>query len=245
WLPAQDVDEDQGRWLQCVFGDRAHLAVELHREQDDSGRLAQLLSTASRLGITPVAAGDVHMDVRRRRMLQDTMTAIRHGMPLSDCGAKLFRNGERHLRTRRALGNIYATGGEHALLDAAVQLARRCTFTMHDVRYDYPAELVPEGHTPTTWLRELTLRGMHVRWPDGAPADVAQQIEDELALIAELKYEAFFLTVDDIVRFAKSQDILCQGRGSSANSAVCFALGITVVNPAESRLLMARFLSKA
>src|SRR5690606_20872170 len=169
------------------------------------------------------------------------MTAIRHNSTLADCGARLFRNGERHLRTRRALGNIYGP----ALMDAAVQLARRCTFDLgKDVRYDYPVELVPDGHTPTTWLRELTQRGLREFWPDGVPAEVAKRIEEELALIAKLGYEAFFLTVEDIVRFAKSQDILCQGRGSSANSAVCFALGITVVNPAESRLLMARFLSE-
>nr|WP_298133410.1 error-prone DNA polymerase [uncultured Pseudoxanthomonas sp.] len=241
WLPSQCPDDAEGRWLQSVFGERTHLAVELHREQDDAARLAGLLDTAARLGMTPVATGDVHMDVRRRRALQDTMTAIRHVTPLADCGARLFRNGERHLRTRRALGNIYPRD----LLDTAVQLARRCTFDLkRDIRYRYPDELVPEGHTPTTWLRELTERGMHERWPEGTPPPVAAQIEGELALIEKLKYEAFFLTVEDIVRFARSQNILCQGRGSSANSAVCFALGITVVNPAESRLLMARFLSE-
>ncbi|WP_298574645.1 error-prone DNA polymerase [uncultured Luteimonas sp.] len=246
WIPGREPDHAQGRWLRAVFAERAFLAVELHREQDDVARLSQLLELARALRMTPVAAGDVHMDVRRRRALQDTMTAIRHNTPLAECGARLFRNGERHLRTRRALGNIYgAVEGGAALLDNAVQLARRCRFDLeHDLRYDYPVELVPEGHTPATWLRELTYRGMRERWPDGAPADVAVQIEDELALIAKLGYEAFFLTVEDIVRFAKSQRILCQGRGSSANSAVCFALGITVVNPAESRLLMARFLSE-
>lgn len=241
WLPSQRIDEAEGRWLHSVFGDRAHLAVELHREQDDAARLARLLDTAARLGMTPVATGDVHMDVRRRRALQDTMTAIRHVTPLADCGAHLFRNGERHLRTRRALGNIYP----HHLLDAAVQLARRCTFDLkRDLHYRYPVELVPQGHTPTTWLRELTERGMRERWPDGTPPSVVAQIDGELALIEKLKYEAFFLTVEDIVRFARGRNILCQGRGSSANSAVCFALGITVVNPAESRLLMARFLSE-
>ena len=246
WIPAREVDPEQGGWLRQVFAGRAFLAVELHREQDDVARLAQLLDLAGTLEMTPVAAGDVHMDVRRRRALQDTMTAIRHNLPLAECGAHLFRNGERHLRTRRALGNIYGTvAGGQALLDNAVQLARRCTFDLKkDHRYAYPVELVPEGHTPTTWLRELTRRGMCQRWPDGAPPDVERQIEDELALIARLRYEAFFLTVEDIVRFAQSKDILCQGRGSSANSAVCFALGITVVNPAESRLLMARFLSE-
>ncbi|MBN8727938.1 MAG: error-prone DNA polymerase [Xanthomonadales bacterium] len=240
WLPAAEPDEEEGRWLRGLLGERAHLAVELHREGDDAARLAQLLALASRLGLTPLAAGDVHMDVRRRRVLQDTLTAIRHNLPLADCGAHLFRNGERHLRTRRALGNIHPP----ALLDAAVRLARRCSFHLDEVRYAYPAELVPAGHTPASWLRELTETGMRERWPEGAPSEVARQIEGELALIAELEYEAFFLTVDDIVRFARSRGILCQGRGSSANSAVCFALGITVVDPAESRLLLARFLSR-
>ncbi|MHC9086596.1 error-prone DNA polymerase [Luteimonas sp. RIT-PG2_3] len=240
WLPARIPDPREGLWLRELLGARAYLAVELHREQDDDARLHLLLAIADGLGLQPLAAGDVHMDVRRQRVLQDTMTAIRHGLPLADCGEHLFRNGERHLRTRRALGNIH--GAE--LLENAVQLARRCRFSMDQVRYDYPAELVPDGHTPTTWLRSLTEKGMRRRWPQGAPVDVARQIDAELALIAELKYEAFFLTVEDIVRFATSRGILCQGRGSSANSAVCFALGITVVNPTESRLLMARFLSK-
>src|SRR5690606_36464244 len=119
----------------------------------DAARLRQLLALASQLGMTAVAAGDVHMDVRRRRVLQDTMTAIRHDTPLADCGEHLFRNGERHLRTRRALGNIYP----HDLLDAAVRLARRCTFRMDEVRYAYPTELVPAGHTPASWLRALAM----------------------------------------------------------------------------------------
>lgn len=240
WLPGAEPQAEQGRWLQAVFGARAHLAVELHREQDDAARLQRLLALADALAMTPLASGDVHMDVRRRRMLQDTMTAIRHNLALAECGAHLFRNGERHLRTRRALGNIHPP----ALLDNAVRLARRCSFDMDQLRYAYPTELVPAGHTPSSWLRELTGRGMRERWPQGTPADVVRQIEDELELIAYKQYEAFFLTVQDIVRFARERGILCQGRGSSANSAVCFALGITVVDPAESRLLMARFLSR-
>ncbi|KIP83317.1 DNA polymerase [Stenotrophomonas maltophilia] len=240
WVPGAQPDAGQAVWMQQVFVQRTWLAVHLHRERDDAARLAQLLALATQLGIEALACGDVHMDVRRRRVLQDTMTAIRHGLPLAECGAFLFRNGEHHLRTRRALGNIHP----HPLLHTAVALARRCRFRLDEVRYQYPAELVPDGHTPSSWLRELTLRGMRERWPEGVPDAVAMQIDSELALIADMKYEAFFLTVEDIVRFARSRDILCQGRGSSANSAVCFALGITVVNPAESRLLMARFLSK-
>ncbi len=240
WLPGTSPDADEGAWLCATFGERAHLAVELHRDDDDAARLDRLLGLAFDLQLTPVAAGDVHMAVRRQRVLQDTMTAIRHGLSLSDAGAHLFRNGERHLRTRRALGHIHP----HALLAAAVDLARRCTFTMAEVKYRYPAELVPEGETPASHLRNLTETGMKRRWPDGVPAHIAAQVDKELELIAYKAYEAFFLTVEDIVRFARSQNILCQGRGSSANSVVCFALGITAVNPDESRLLMARFISK-
>ena len=241
WLPARTPQIDEGAWLRGLLGERACLAVELHREQDDDARLHNLLALAEQLGMTALASGDVHMDVRRQRVLQDTMTAIRHGLPLADCGEHLFRNGERHLRTRRALGNIH--GAE--LLQNAVELARRCSFDLAtDIHYRYPVELVPHGHTPASWLRTRTEEGMRERWPEGVPRRIVDVIDGELALISELEYEAFFLTVDDIVRFARSRNILCQGRGSSANSAVCFALGITVVDPAESRLLMARFLSK-
>ncbi|RYZ72182.1 MAG: PHP domain-containing protein, partial [Lysobacteraceae bacterium] len=197
WLPGRQPEAGQGRWLREVFAARAFLAVELHRERDDAARLDELLALALELRLQPVAAGDVHMDLRRQRRLQDTMTAIRHGLPLAECGQHLFRNGERHLRTRRALGNIYP----HALLQAAVALARRCHFTMDQIRYRYPAELVPEGHTPSSHLRALTEAGMRKRWPQGAPPHIAQQIEKELALIAVKEYEAFFLTVEDIVRF--------------------------------------------
>jgi error-prone DNA polymerase len=243
WLPAAEPEVAHGQWLRGIFGARAHLAVELHRERDDAARLAQLLALARQLDLVAVACGDVHMARRRDRIVQDTLTAIRHTLPLAECGAHLFRNGERHLRSRRALCNIHPP----ALLQAAVDLARRCSgFDLkRDLQYRYPAELVPAGHTPASYLRELTEAGMRTRWPKGVPDKVVADIEQELVLIAELQYEAFFLTVHDIVRFARSRDILCQGRGSSANSAVCYALGITAVDPAENRLLISRFLSKA
>jgi error-prone DNA polymerase len=246
WLPGEAPYRSEGAWLKDVFGTHAFLAVELHRQHDDARRLHDLLRLAGDIGLQPVASGDVHMATRRQRVLQDTVTAIRHGTTLAEGGAHLFPNGERHLRTRRALGNVYgAVPGGHALLQAAVDIARQCTFSMQDVKYVYPRELVPEGHTPASWLRSLTEQGMHRRWPEGVPAKVVAQIEEELALIAELQYEAFFLTVEDIVRFARSKNILCQGRGSSANSAVCYALGITAVDPMQTRLLIARFLSRA
>ena len=241
WLPGKAPDHAEARWLQSLFGARAHLAVELHREGDDDARLRQLLDVSEALAMPALASGDAHMALRRQRVLQDTMTAIRQNSTLADAGAHLFRNGERHLRTRRALANIATP----ALMETAAALARRCRFELKDATYVYPRELVPDGHTPASWLRTLTEQGMRERWPEGTPPKVVAQIEQELALIAELKYEAFFLTVQDIVRFARSREILCQGRGSSANSAVCFALGITAVDPAETRLLIARFLSKA
>jgi error-prone DNA polymerase len=242
WLPAVEPDEGEGRWLKGLFGARAFLAVELHRECDDAARLSALLALAGRLQLAPLASGDVHMATRRERIVQDTLAAIRHGVPLAEAGAQLFRNGERHLRMRRALGNIYPA----PLLQAAVELARRCRFDLkRDVHYAYPVELVPDGHTPTSWLRALVEAGIARRWPGAPPPKVRADIEHELALIAELKYETFFLTVHDVVAFARSRGILCQGRGSSANSAVCYALGITAVDPGENRLLIARFLSKA
>jgi error-prone DNA polymerase len=240
WLPGRSPEMGQGAWVRDTFGERAGLAVELHRDRDDAQRLDELLALSTRLSLRAVASGDVRMATRRMRILQDTMTAIRHGLPLAAAGAHLFRNGERHLRSRRALGNIHP----HPLLENAVDIARQCSFDLRKLDYVYPAELVPAGETPASHLRALTMAGMRVRWPDGAPAKVIETIEGELALIAKLKYEAFFLTVEDIVRHARSLGILCQGRGSSANSAVCFALGITSVNPEESRLLMARFLSE-
>ena len=242
WLPDVQAKPAEGAWVRKVFRDDAHLAVELHRDRDDHARLVQLLGVSVHLGMTAIACGDVHMALRTDRALQDVVTAIRVGQPLSECGASLFRNGERHLRGRRALGNIYPP----KLLQATVDLAARCVFDLkRDLHYAYPRELVPAGETATTHLRALTEQGIQRRWPEGVPVQVRATIEAELELIAELAYEPFFLTVADIVRFAESRDILCQGRGSSANSAVCFALGITAVNPAETRLLMARFLSKA
>ncbi|WP_313256072.1 error-prone DNA polymerase [Stenotrophomonas sp.] len=244
WLPAVEPEADEGRWLKAVFGARAFLAVELHREWNDAERLAALLALARSTGLVPLASGDVHMARRRDRIVQDTLTAIRHNVVLAEAGAHLFRNGERHLRARRTLGNIYPA----ALLQATVALVERCQFELkRDTHYQYPAELVPAGHTPASYLRALTEEGIAERWNETKPLPpkVRDDIEKELELIAELKYEPFFLTVHDIVRFARDRNILCQGRGSSANSAVCYALGITAVDPSENRLLISRFLSKA
>ncbi|WEJ74668.1 error-prone DNA polymerase [Pseudomonas sp. PSE14] len=239
WLPRDDGDND-GRWLRELFPERLWLGVELHKGPDDAGKLRRLLEQAVRLGIPAVACGDVHMHARGRRALQDCMTAIRQHLPVPEAGQYLYPNGERHLRPREALASIYPA----ELLEETVKIAGRCTFDLDDLDYHYPRELVPEGHTPTTWLREKTEEGILQRWKDGADAEVRKRVEDELALIAELEYDSYFLTVHDIVAFARKEGILCQGRGSAANSVVCFALGITELDPSKAKLLFERFISR-
>ncbi|SHM54445.1 error-prone DNA polymerase [Pseudomonas asturiensis] len=244
WLP--DIDGDvqacleQGRWLCGRFAERLWLGVELHRGPDDEQRLADLLALANALNIPAVACGDVHMHARGRRALQDTMTAIRHHTTVTEAGHRLFANGERHLRTKDALAELYPDW----LLAESVRVAQRCSFDLKDLKYEYPQELVPKGQTPSSWLRELTERGVRKRWPDGLRDSTREQVEKELALIAEMKFDSYFLTVHDIVDFARRQHILCQGRGSAANSVVCYALGITELNPETSNLLFERFISK-
>ncbi|TFB44460.1 error-prone DNA polymerase [Pseudomonas sp. F01002] len=240
WVPDAVDDFEQGHWLKQTFVDCLWLTVQLHRGQDDTRRLGALLALARELRIPAVASGDVHMHARGRRALQDTMTAIRHHLPVTEAGLRLHPNGERHLRSLDALQSIYP----QTLLDETLNIARRCTFDLGQLRYQYPRELVPEGQTATSWLRHLTEEGIAWRWPKGPQAQVLTQIDKELELIAELGYESYFLTVHDIVRFAREQKILCQGRGSAANSAVCFALGITEIDPDRTTLLFERFLSK-
>lgn len=240
WTPSSRIAVEHGSWLKEIFTDQLWLAVELHRDRDDAERFEALSDTAEALSLPMVAAGDVHMDIRRRRALQDTMTAIRHNLTISGAGAHLFRNGEHHLRSRRLLTNLYPK----ALLDESARIADRCRFSLDELRYQYPSEVVPEGHTPQSWLRQLTEDGIRWRWPQGITPKVRTQIEHELTLIRELGYEAYFLTVYDLVRFARSRHILCQGRGSAANSAVCFAIGITEVDPLRMNMLVERFISK-
>lgn len=238
WLSEGEVNALP--WLCALFPERLWLGVELHRGPDDTARLQRLLELAGDHDLPAVACGDVRMHARGRRALQDCMTAIRHHLPVAEAGAHLFANGERHLRRLEELGELYPP----ELLAQSLCIAERCSFDLSQLNYHYPHELVPAEHNPTSWLRVLVERGADERWPDGVPDRARTQIEHELALIAELEYESYFLTVHDIVRFAREQHILCQGRGSAANSSVCFALGITELDPTESRLLFERFLSR-
>ena len=191
-------------------------------------------------GLPVVAVGAVQMHVRSRKPLHDVITAVRMRLPVAHCGRSLQANAERHLRSRARLAGLF--DAEH--LANTLEIARRCNFSLDSLRYHYPLEAVLPGQTPAQTLRHYTEEGACVRYPAGTPDSVRAQVEHELALIAELKYEMYFLTVHDIVRFARSRGILCQGRGSAANSAVCYCLGVTEVDPARMSVLFERFISR-
>lgn len=228
------------KWLLDHFMGRCWIGVDLLRLLTDEMWLHRLREISRSSAIPLVAAGDVHFHVRSRKPLQDVMTATRVGKPLTDCGLDLQPNAERHLRTRLRLAQTYPA----ELLAETLKVAERCQFNLDEIRYQYPDEVVPAGHTPASYLRRITYEGAGRRWPQGVPAKVQAQVEYELELIAELKYEHYFLTVADIVTFARSHHILCQGRGSAANSVVCYCTGVTEVDPARMSVLFERFISK-
>lgn len=242
--PAYGTDADrmaeQARWLARVFPHRAWVGLTLlHRSRDDLHRAAvEHAAQAAELPI--VALGQVQMHLRSRKPLHDTLTGIRTRQPVSQCGYELSGNAEQHLRTRMRLANLYPPQA----LAQTLAVARRCAFSLDELRYEYPDEIIPRGHTPATYLRQETLAGAARRFPSGTPDSVTAQIEKELALITDLHYEAYFLTVYDIVQYARGEGILCQGRGSAANSAVCYCLGITEVDPVRGNNLFERFISK-
>jgi error-prone DNA polymerase len=184
----------------------------------------------------------VHYHVPSRRILQDVLTAIRHGCSVAELGERRFPNAERHLRSLNDLSELFAEAP--GALACTVEIAHRCRFSLEQLRYEYPEELCPAGITPLEHLTRLTWDGARSRYPRGIPEKVRRLIKHELALIAELHYEAYFLTVWDLVLFARSKGILCQGRGSAANSAVCFCLGVTSVDPDRIDVLFERFISK-
>jgi len=224
-----------------IFGDRLYLAVGVHGGTDDDRRLAEMAGLARALGVHLIATNDVHYHQPKRRFLQDVLTCIRRGCTLEDAGESLFANAERHLKSipqMRRLFVDYPRAVAHTM-----DIADRCSFTLDELRYEYPEALCPPDCSPADFLMELTWTGARERYPNGTPDKVRQLIEHELALIETLAYEPYFLTVWDIVRFARSRDILCQGRGSAANSAVCYCLGITSVDPDHVDMLFERFVS--
>jgi len=228
-------------WARALFGNgRTWLAAELLLGLDDALWLDTLQRASAATGVPLVAAGDVHMHVRSRKALQDVITAVREGREVKDCGLALQPSAERYLRPRVRLGNIYPP----EMLANTLDVAARCNFSLESIKYQYPLETVPAGMTPAQALRRFTIEGSRTRYPKGVPWKVRRQLVHELRLIAECKYEMYFLTVHDIVRYAREQKILCQGRGSAANSAVCYCLHVTEVDPNRANLLFERFISK-
>lgn len=241
WVPDNQLLLDAGdAWITDAFRDRLWIAVELLADGLEHLRLERIRRLGASLNLPLVASGDVHMHSRKRRALQDTVTAIRENTTLDRAGFLLYSNGERYLRPQSVLESIYPAD----LRKATTDIAKSISFSLDELRYEYPDELIPDAETPTSYLRRLTEAGMRKRWPAGVSLKVRTLVEHELELIRELRYEPYFLTVYDIVAFARSQGILCQGRGSAANSAVCFCLGITEVDPERMATLVERFISK-
>jgi error-prone DNA polymerase len=232
--------EAAGRWVLGSFTGRCWIGVDQLRRLDDELWLHRMRSLSELTALPLVAVGDVHMHIRSRKPLQDVLTATRVGKPLSECGYDLQRSAEQHLRTRLRLAQTFPA----ELLAETLVVAARCSFSLEELKYQYPDEVVPAGHTAASFLHQVTYEGAGRRWPGGVAPAIQAQIEHELALICELHYEHYFLTVYDIVAFARSKNILCQGRGSAANSVVCYCLGITEVDPARMSVLFERFISK-
>ena len=239
-IPGNEPKQAELQWFRETFDGAGWLAVELLRGPDDSAQLENLQQLGKHFGIPLVAAGDVHMHERRRKPLQDVLTAIRLGTPVAQLGRALYPNSERHLRAIGRLAKLYPP----ELMLETVAIAERCNFSLDELRYEYPEELVPVGETAITHLKKLSEAGAAQRYPNGIPENVISLVNRELKLIEELGFEPYFLTVHDIVRYAREQHILCQGRGSAANSAVCYCLGITEVDPGRMQVLFERFISK-
>ncbi|MBN9408399.1 MAG: error-prone DNA polymerase [Burkholderiales bacterium] len=228
--------------LQARFADRLWLAVEQPGLADDSLWLATLRQASEATGVRLVAAGGVQMHVRSRKPMQDVISAVRLGKPVADCGQALEPNAERHLRRRMMLARIYP----RELMDETLKVIGACTFRLEELRphYNFPEATVPEGMTPAFALRHLTWRGAHRRFEGKIPYKIRRSAKHELDLILTHGWEMFFLTVRDIVNFAEDKGILCQGRGSAANSIVCYCLGITAADPRKSHPLLERFISE-
>ncbi|MFO1057480.1 MAG: PHP domain-containing protein, partial [Dongiaceae bacterium] len=210
---------------------------------DDDRRLAALADLAARAGAPLVAVNDVHYHDPSRRRLQDVLTCIRTRCTIDEAGRRLAANAERHVKPPAEMARLFA--GYPEAIANGLAIAERCRFGLEALRYEYPEELTRDGRTPQQELALLAWEGAARRWPQGVPEPVRATIARELGLIEKLGYAPFFLTVHDVVRFAESRQILCQGRGSAANSTVCYCLGITAVDPGRADLLFERFISAA
>ncbi|WP_345326865.1 error-prone DNA polymerase [Novipirellula rosea] len=240
------TDACTGKFLRTsfrdVFGGRRYMFLELHRGVDDCGKAERLREFALKNDVPLVAAGDVHYHTAPRMLLHDCVTAIRHGTTIDHVHRERFANSQHGMRSLAEIADLYRDAPD--AIARTVEIAQQCRFSLDELRYEYPVELAPGGMTPIDHLRRLTWEGAKQRWPGGVPEKVIALIRHEVELIRELQYEAYFLTVWDMVRFARERNILCQGRGSAANSTVCYCLGITNVDPSQTDLLFERFISR-
>jgi len=230
------------RQLQEAFGDRASLALTLRRRPNDALRLHELSNIAARARVPTVVTNDVLFHVPARRILQDVVTCIRHKCTIDDAGFRRERHADRFLKPPEEMARLFSRYPE--ALARTIGIAARCHFSLDELAYQYPEEATMPGLTPQQALEKLTFEGAITRYPEGVPGKVTAILTHELRLIEKLGYAPYFLTVNAIVRFARSQDILCQGRGSAANSAVCYVLGITSIDPERNDLLFERFVSE-
>jgi len=229
------------RRLREVFGDRAYLALTLRRRPNDQLRLHELAALAARMRVSTVVTNDVLYHEPARRILQDVVTAIRHNTTVEVLGLRRERHADRYLKPPAEMHRLFARTPE--ALARTLEIADRCRFSLDELRYQYPEERDDPALTPQETLERLTWAGAAWRYPEGVPDEVTATLRHELRLIGRLAYDPYFLTVHSIVRFARAKGILCQGRGSAANSAVCYVLGITSINPADDNLLFERFVS--
>ena len=229
--------------MRDLFGDRAHLALTHRRRPGDSARLHALDALAKRFGVRALATGDVLYDSPDKRMLQDVVTAIRHKCTIDDLGFRRERFADRHLKSPGEMERRFQ--GHPDAVRASADIAARCTFSLRELSYQYPDEIVMSGRTPQQALERLTRAALASKFPEGPPQSHVDLLEKELGLVEKLKYAPYFLTVNSVVQFARSQEILCQGRGSAANSMICFVLGITSIDPVKHTLLFERFISES
>ncbi|MGE5306625.1 MAG: error-prone DNA polymerase, partial [Alphaproteobacteria bacterium] len=225
-----------------AFGGGLYVMLARHHCEDEAVREIRLRERAQRYGFLLVAANEVLYHSPARRPLQDVLTAIRHGMPLASCGRKLKPNAEHTLKPPYLFAQLFAD--DPAAFARTQEIADRCSFSLDEIRYRYPSEQLPDGTTSSQWLRQITFKGARGRYGEQIPQGVVTQLEKELKIIETLDYPGYFLTMWEIVEFCRAKGILCQGRGSAANSAVCYCLGITAIDPVRMGLLFERFISK-
>ncbi|HEX8124861.1 MAG TPA: error-prone DNA polymerase, partial [Allosphingosinicella sp.] len=229
--------------MRDIFGDRAHLALTHRRRPGDSARLHALDGMAKGHGVKALATGDVLYDSPDKRMLQDVVTAIRNKCTIDDLGFRRERYADRHLKSPEEMERRFRDHPDAVRATAAI--AERCTFSLRELSYQYPDEIVMSGRTPQEALERLTRAALASKFPEGPPKSHVDLLEKELGLVEKLAYAPYFLTVNSVVQFARSQEILCQGRGSAANSMICFVLGITSIDPVKHTLLFERFISES